>query len=819
MRRPLFAVALCLVFFVAIWLKWNGDEWVCEGCISAEELVAETLLVTGQVYQKEEDSIYIKSVFILNSNAFGQSAAESRQDISNLENRIKEDTNLQNLKQEIVRSENLICQVDGAVRIPLGATVIVQGTFSPFLQATNPGEFNSAIYYRSLEVAGKLKDATINYVGEDYWHIREWLYGVKVFLQERIYRIFPKEDAAIVEALLLGEKGNLDSETKNLYKRNGILHILSISAMHVSIVGMSVYKLLRKVGIPMWLAAVLGGILLLFYGALTGFGVSATRAIGMYLIRMFGEVVGRSYDMLTALGAVGALMVLDNPYCLDNGGFLLSFGCVLGIGVVYPALLPEFSKYQGNNRLCRNKWERCREFLREAELSRRIGSSFFLSLSVTLATLPLQLYLYYEVPVFSVFLNLLVVPFLKPLMITGIMAVALPGTYVLEGIVTGILSGYEFACQCFDRLPYHTWNPGCPKTWQIVVYYCLLLGVVGMRSVARGKMKDLGRREYMKGVNLQPGKRLKYGTNGFKRSFATKEALISASLLFVAILLLGVRPAVQNRVTFLDVGQGTCIVVRLASGENYLFDCGSVGRSNVGQYVLLPYLKYMGIRTLDAVFVSHPDADHTSGILELFSLCGETQIVIKQLILPDIEENASEEQLEEIRQAALGAKAGNEIPISYISKGEGWECESASFLCLHPYANYSGEDSNQYSECFYVKFYKEGEGEQSLLLTGDVGKEAEKDLVESLLEYGISEIDVFQGAHHGSKYSNSEELLKISQPTVTVISCGRNNSYGHPHQETLDRLEAVGSAVLTTPECGAITIEMREELVIYGFKE
>ena len=298
---------------------------------------------------------------------------------------------------------------------------------------------------------------------------------------------------------------------------------------------------------------------------------------------------------------------------------------------------------------------------------------------------------------------------------------------------------------------------------------------------------------------------------------------------FVAIFL--------SSVTFLDVGQGSCAVLQLSSGENYLFDCGSTSRSKVGQYVLLPYLKYEGIQQLDGVFVSHPDEDHSNGVLELFALAEENDIAVEQLILPDIEDEASKKQLGELVAAAHGenllveAQDGclrgsmlkRKIRIAYISQGDSWQCGGAKFLCLHPFKDYSGVDSNQYSQCIYVEFvetkrFGKSPKAQTLLLTGDVGKEAENDLTEAIKEYGIGNITVFQGAHHGSKYSNSEALLEVIRPVVTVISCGRNNSYGHPHKEALERLSEQGAVILTTPECGAIVLEIDDAVRVRTVK-
>ncbi len=295
MKRPLFLAALFLVVIAALRLGAGGAEDVPPGYVSAKELeAAQELLIAGQVYQKDETSIYLKSVVIYDSNAPGQSAGVSGQGIP--------------------CAENFICEMQGEADIPLGRTVAVQGIFAPYSHATNPGEFDAAVYYRTLSIGGKLRKAQMKACGEDWWPVRNGLYELKCLLKERLYRIFPGKEAAVMSALLLGDKKDLDSELKDLYKRNGILHILSISSLHITIIGMTVYRLLRRIGLPICPAAVGGSVLLLLYGGMTGFSVSACRAIGMYLIRMFGEVVGRTYGMLTALSALEAGMWAGDPY-------------------------------------------------------------------------------------------------------------------------------------------------------------------------------------------------------------------------------------------------------------------------------------------------------------------------------------------------------------------------------------------------------------------------------------------------------------------------------------------------------------------------
>ncbi len=796
MKRPLFAAALCVVFLAAAWLESGAADQVRPGYIRAEELnVSGTLLVTGQVYQKDETSVYLRSVALSESAISESVISESVISESILSGSDALGQSVGKSGKKIPCQDSFICETQQAAGIPLGSIVTIEGIYSPFLHAANPGEFDSAEYYMTLGIGGKVKKAVILERGEAYWPVREGLYQLKCLLRNRLYDIFPQKDAAIMSALLLGDKKGLDDDSKDLYRRNGILHILSISSLHITIIGMSLYKLLRRMRAPVWLAALGGSTLLLLYGGMTGFSVSACRAIGMYLIKMMGEMAGRTYDMLTALGVMGAVMAAANPYYLHSSGFLLSFASVLGIGMLYPAFSPNMPRQK--------------TVLRRMGAS--AGQSFFASLSITLATLPIQLWFYYEVPVYSVILNLFVIPFMKPMMIIGLLAMGVPGLGGLGVVNHAILEVYDFLCRCFDLLPFHTWNPGCPKLWQIGVYY-LLLGTAAMVRIHSKKVPE--------GENA-PEREVRPEKQGLLREVSERfhadkrlrkhigNAVVVGFVVF-AVLLFTFKPPAKNSVTFLDVGQGDCILVRVSTGQTYLFDCGSTSRSSVGEYVLLPCLKYYGIRSIDALFVSHPDADHVNGAMELLAMGDKSGIVVRQLVLPAIREADREEQMGELVEAAENSSQSTPVLVGYLSAGESWDCGGAVFTCLHPARNYSAEDANQYSECLLVEF-KEKDRKQAgqkwtLLLTGDVEGSGEEALLKELQRRNIGALTVLKAAHHGSRNSTSEELLAWLTPKVTVISCGRDNRYGHPHKELLERLEASGTYVLQTAQRGAITI-------------
>lgn len=743
MRRPLFIVCLCLVAAAALWLSLGEKPDSMEsGQLPEAFYDGASITITGKVYQKEpgESKSQVFRVNSLEQSILSNAAASW---------------------QRIPINGKLICEIENADGICIGSTVMLQGTYKQFLSATNPGEFDAAKYYATQGICGRLTDVSVLGISNDYSVLQEALYQLRCCFKERIYQVFPEKEASILAAMLLGDKAGLDSEIKTRYMENGIIHILSISGLHITMLGMGLYKLLRRGGVPIWAAAFMGGAALVLYGIMTGMSVSACRAIGMYLIRMLAVCVGRTYDMLTALGVMAVFLIGQNPANLMNAGFLLSFGSILGIGLLYPALLP-----------------------REERSVPKPIQSIAAGASITFFTLPIQLWFYYEVPTYSILINLLVLPFMSIVMATGLIAMLLPGFGLVGTVTCVILQGYEWLCDIFSKLPLHTWNPGKPELWQVIGFYCLLGVLIGIRSRKTHVIYKNNRRYVWMPI-----------------------------LLTVSFIILGIRIPSGNTVTFLDVGQGDGIVVETASGEVFLFDCGSSSRKKIGEYVLLPFLKYRGIRYIDAVFVSHADTDHCSGIVELLEKGGAEGIGVGQLVLPAIAEDGRAEEFVNLLQAAME----DEIVISYMKAGDFFATEKASFVCLHPPGGYDAENSNACSLCFYAEFGGTEDFCGSLLLVGDVEGEGETLLLQELKKLGINHVSLLKVAHHGSRNSSTEELLEQINPKVAIISCGKDNSYGHPHEETLARLKGVGSSVLTTPDYGAITVEMDKGIRGYGF--
>lgn len=201
--------------------------------------------------------------------------------------------------------------------------------------------------------------------------------------------------------MVLGEKSALDGDIRMLFQRNGIAHILAISGLHISLLGMGFYRLLRKCFLPIWVCCGAGVGMLILYGKMVGVGSSVFRACGMCMILLFAQLLGRSYDLLTAMAVTALLLVLQKPDSVQQAGFLLSYGAVLGLTLFLPVFQTE-TEY------------RIQKILQERLLP---------GIGILLVTLPVQLWFFYELPVYAMLLNLLVIPLMSVLLPVAILPI------------------------------------------------------------------------------------------------------------------------------------------------------------------------------------------------------------------------------------------------------------------------------------------------------------------------------------------------------------------------------------------------------------
>lgn len=655
-----------------------------------------------------------------------------------------------------------------------GRKVFMEVRLSEMEASGNPGQFDSRSYYRGQGIFYLAKGTACLEVSGKTDYLRMSLRLLRQYFSENLLRTAGEQDGGMLCAMVLGKKWEADGETVSLYTESGMGHLLAVSGLHISLAGMGMYRLLRKKLKCSYALAAVGCTAMSFcYYLLAGEGTSVGRAFFMLTVYGVGQALGRQYDLASAAALAALAMLIGRPFLLLQSGFLLSFGSVLALGILYPL----FSK------------ARFPGFI----------SIFLPGFSIQMATLPVQAYFFFKFPVYSLLLNLAVLPLFTAAALLGIAGALFGG--VLPGVLSvvllparGILRLYEFLGEQSLRLPGALWRTGRPKLWQLLLYGALLLLLCRrMKGRAEEKRRAEIRTRESRTAETRAGK------NG-RRSYLEKAVgrwlwggLILGGMVFC---LTPVRYRGMELV-FLDVGQGDGCFLRTAEGITFLIDGGSSDEPGVGEYRLEPFLDFQGVGQVDFVLASHGDRDHINGICGLME-AGR----VGTLILPRGRENGT--GLSAMKEQA--EQSG--IPVLSLSRGEQLAAGEAVFTCLWPEAaggDGSFLDENEASMVLWLSWR-----ELDVLFTGDLEGRGET-AVTSYLETwkrvsGRAAADILKVPHHGSGGAGSINFLEAAAPKYGIISCGKNNRYGHPAKEALERLSDAGCQVFRTDQDGAVTV-------------
>lgn len=719
----------------------------------------------------------------------------------------------------------------------LGQDVVLSGVAALPEHATNPGGFDAADYYKAKKIFMFLKDTSYVETGVKKSELLNTLQGIKERVASVYDQTFEPKAASVLSAMVLGDKRGLDRDTRNMYQLNGIAHILAISGLHIAILGMTLFEWLRKRTGSYRISGCVAMIVVVFYGIMTGLSGSTSRAMIMMGLVMIGKAKGRSADLLTSAGIASIGMAVWNPYVIRDAGFQLSFAAVAGLAVIHPVYVQTFGK------------------------KGKLRQAFGVSLSSSLATLPICVFYYYQFPLYGILLNLLVVPLVSCLLMSALVTAGCGIISIKAAELAGIpahfiLILYERLCGLSEKIPFSSINVGHISVRMVLVYY-LGLGVVLfiLRCYAGEKNSSQSTDENNSaGEEVNKSMRKSLGRDLTKpvRKKSGRCGRYLYGIILVILLTALYEYANLDRsfvAVFLDVGQGDGILIRTEQGTSILIDGGSTSNQRVGEYVLLPAIRYYGMSELDYVFVTHGDADHISGIEYLLN-AEHIGVRIRNLVLAKYGDRQGLANIETL------AKEKN-INVVYMEAGDkiqekqNPDMAGLTLECLYPSgstleakqvaereasgitddkkiaigldnaitANVPGEEAtgsglnaNDLSMVLLAKY----DG-RKILFTGDAGSMVEKRLIleKSIL---LSETDALKVGHHGSHSASSKGFLQMTKPQYAIISCGKKNHYGHPHEETLMQLQTIGARVYRTDQCGAIILHIRSgKIMLHGY--
>ena len=638
---------------------------------------------------------------------------------------------------------------ESEVTARVGDRIEAQGHVLKIRGYKNPGMIDTEMLSRARGITARMR---VSKAGVEI-DLREGGFlraveNVRRHYREKMREAMPEADAAAVFAMVFGGYEGLRPELVEAFTATGIVHILSVSGSHITLLAGLVAWLASALSVRRGWAAILVALSAFGYAALSGFVAPAVRAAIMGGLSFFALAAGREYDGRRILVLVALGMLLVSPLLLCDVSFQLSFAATAGLLCLSP---------------------RFRDSALFAPLPRVLRDGLALTLGAQLATLPICAWYFHVVSISAFLANLVVVPVLELVMVAalaaGLIAWALPFFARLAFAMDSLLLGLSYELtRALAALPMSRVYLPPVRIYTAALYYGFLLFAIQPPKTRNAVWLRL-------------------------RALPWRSLSVALALLgFGASLLTAFRPA-EMAVHFIDVGQGDAALVVTPHGRAILIDAGGArdGVFDVGARIDVPYLLQYGVTSLDAALLTHAHEDHAAG------LAGVLRRLPVKHVLTTSEGSAA-------YQASLGFSAAEMAATSFVAAEEGMRLALDGVtvdVLFAPEAPRSDRSGNEASNVYRVSY-----GRASFLFTGDLEKEQEARLLEKAPD--LLRSTVLKVGHHGSKTSTSDPFLAAVAPRWAVISVGAGNRFGHPAQETLDALKDAGTETYRTDRDGAI---------------
>ncbi|MDI6744830.1 MAG: DNA internalization-related competence protein ComEC/Rec2 [Thermodesulfovibrionales bacterium] len=593
---------------------------------------------------------------------------------------------------------------------------------------------------------------------QSVWTVFE---DMRAKLNRHIVENFSDDSGALVSAITTGHRGNMSDGLREAFNSTGLAHVLSISGTHFGIFSVLLfglfrfvikflpYSLLQRITLyvtPSQGAAALSLPFMLAYLALSGWSIPAVRSFIMVGLFLIGLLIGRKRFWLNSLLFAAFVIVLWNPEALFSLSFQLSFLAVLFIGFSTEIGRAE---EQQNSRAAEQQISKTTALLRYCSAALR--ASILLTLAASLGTAPLVAYHFHYFSVISPLSNLLITPLigfvLLPLSLLSSFIFLFTGHYMFGSLVTIITDITVYLVRFMAGIPFSDIKIPAFPLFAVIIFYA---GFVFYFFVSRKKL------------------------------FPVITSLLMIIYLSAHIFLRGV----EMEITYLDVGQGDGAVVELPDKKVVVMDTGRSGRE------ISAFLKYLGREKIDALVLSHADSDHAGGADYL-----NARFKVKEMwdsgriIYPEANSTGIVRRILERGDVIVGSESDR-------------QGKDFRIYALHPYKEFYTLHGGGHSEDNNSSLVLRIDGKnKSFLFTGDIEEEAQEDIIH-LGKWLKS--DVVKVPHHGGRTSVYKPFYDAVSPEIAVISVGRDNSFGHPHQETLEMLE--GAKIYRTDMNGAVKI-------------
>ena len=544
---------------------------------------------------------------------------------------------------------------------------------------------------------------------------------------------------AVVEALLLGERGRMDPEISHSLQNAGIFHLFAISGAHIAIISFLLFSLFRFLRLPDRVNYFLLIFFLLFYASLVEGRPSVMRATIMALAFLIGKLIWRNVNLLNTLAISAFILLMLSPVNLFSLGFQLTFAATLSIILFFPKVI---------NYLPR--------------LPLRISEIFALSLTAQMAVLPFVALSFNRITFSALILNFAAIPLVGLIMacgyiflLTTLMSPLLAG--ILAKLINFFVSFLITTSHLLDPIPGLSFRIPSPSPFVVLGYFFTL------------------------GLLLIPIK--------IKRQKITTAVCYA---IFLGLLVTYPFPSHSKtlKLTFIDVGQGDSILLEFPGTKKMLIDGGGTPEDifDIGDRIVSPFLWEKGIKKIHYLVMTHAHPDHMNGL----------KAVARNFKIEEFWEAFSPKDnraYTELRRRLPPSTACRRMFRGHVENIDGVKIEILNPPQADPIVS---KILNDQSLVFRISY-----GQTEFLLTGDISKKVEKELVQSSY---LLQSDVLKSPHHGSDSSSSEEFLTAIAPRFLILTVGAGNRYNLPDPEVIDRYQEIGAKIYRTDLMGAVEI-------------
>ena len=589
----------------------------------------------------------------------------------------------------------------------------------------------------------------------------QWVYSLRNSLSQSLATILPEPQASLAQGIILGIRGNIPAQVKDAFAQSGTAHLLAISGLHLSIIAgillsLGIWMFGKKRYVYIWLA--LGTIW--FYALITGMHPPVVRGAIMASLFLAAELLGRQRSAFTALAFAAAVMIGISPQILWDASFQLSFLAMSGLIFVFPPL-----RTLGRRAVKATIGEDGPA----ATTANIITDSFSVTLGAIIAVWPLIAHYFGIISLVAPLATFLALPALPGIIIIGALAgvlgfIALPVAQVVGWLAWLFLSYMLVVASGFAARPLSYLEVASVESSLIWTYYLGLALALWLNS---------HRRQASTLTSVKSGiNKISHFASNLPRKWVIPPLLVVAILVSVTA---ATMPDDKLHLSFLDVGQGDAILIQ--KGNQQILVDGGPSPQAIGIELgkKLPFWD----RTIELIVLTHPSADHVTGLVEVLH-----RYKVKQVLSPDLDYDSLiyDEWLRLIKAKDIKytiAQAGQQINL-----GGGVVIEVLN--PPRPLLTDTESDVDNNGVVLRISLDK-----VSFLLTADIGQEAELELIARRADLSSTVLKV---GHHGSDTSTTPEFLAVVNPRLAVISVGVDNRFGHPSPEVVERLrEKLGS--------------------------